>query len=99
MDLFLVPNNPLHTVLVSPNRVAHYQVQTSKEKRGPKVSRVQRPAESEEDSIVAEVEWHSWCTPTKIRCPLLGDFGGSIGKRGSGIPATSFLYKSGNFSS
>ncbi|KAF9466257.1 TonB box-containing protein [Collybia nuda] len=93
MDLFLVPNNLLRTVFVSNNGVAHYRVRTTKEKSR-QISRIQRPAECEEDSIVAEVEWKSWRAPTTIRCPLLGN----IGERGFGMLAASFLYKCGTFS-
>ncbi|KAK1219840.1 hypothetical protein PQX77_017417 [Marasmius sp. AFHP31] len=72
MDLFLVPNNPEQTVLVSLNGVAHYQVSTGKAGHsGRRVSKLQRPAESEADSIVAEIEWKSWEHPTVLRSPLL----------------------------
>ncbi|KAG7086529.1 hypothetical protein E1B28_002480 [Marasmius oreades] len=72
MDLFLVPNNPEQTVLVSLNGVAHYQVTTDKvPNSGRRISRLQRPAESEEDSIIAEIEWKTWEQPTVLRSPLL----------------------------
>jgi hypothetical protein len=98
MDLFLVPNNPERTVLVSSNGVAHYQVRTSKILGGSRVSRIQRPAESEEDSIVAEIEWKSWNAPTVVRSHLLGGLGRSV-CMGIGLRATEFLYKRGQFSS
>jgi hypothetical protein len=93
MELFLVPNDPERTVLVSSNGVAHYKVRTSKIKHGPWVSVVQRPAETEEDSIVAEVEWRYWGAPTIVLCPLLSAMAGRMGKRGFGVPAKTFLYK------
>ena len=93
MELFLVPNDPERTVLVSANGVAHYQVRTSKIKHGPWVSVIRRPAETEEDSIVAEVEWRCWKAPTIIQCPLLSNLASRIGKRGFGVPASTFLYK------
>ncbi|KAL0577362.1 hypothetical protein V5O48_004614 [Marasmius crinis-equi] len=72
MDLFLVPNNPEHTVLVSLNGVAHYQVTTGKiDKSGRRVSKLQRPAESEEDSLIAEIEWKTWEQPAVLRSSLL----------------------------
>ena len=71
MDLFLVPNNPERTVLVSLNGVAHYQVTTGKTgNSGRRVSKLQRPAESEADSIIAEIEWKTWENPTLLRSPL-----------------------------
>ncbi len=89
MDLFLVPNNPEHTVLVSTNGVAHYQVNTVKT-RGRRISRIQRPAESEEASFVAEIEWGNWDKPTVVRCPLVSH---------DSILAAEFLYKKHAFSS
>lgn len=98
MDFFLVPNDPQKTVLVSPNGVAHYQISTSKETNGPLVSLIQRPAESKEDSIVAEIEWRSWDTPTVVRAPLFKGLGRCVGKRGLGVTATNLLYKHHHFS-
>lgn len=94
MELFLVPNNPERTVLVSPNGVAHYQVKTSKTATlgGRSISRIQRPAESEEDSIVAEIEWKNWATPTVVRSNFLRGMG-------RGLMAQEFLYKRSQFSS
>ncbi|KAH9948116.1 hypothetical protein B0H21DRAFT_735446 [Amylocystis lapponica] len=62
MNLYLVPNDPERTTLVSANGIAYYQVATtvSRPFGGPSVSRIKRPAESEGDSIVAEVEWRRW---------------------------------------
>ncbi|KAK7049421.1 hypothetical protein VNI00_006022 [Paramarasmius palmivorus] len=67
MDFFLVPNNPQHTVLVSPNGVAHYRVQTAKDPSGRRISDLQTP----EVGTIAEIEWNSWETPTVIRSELL----------------------------
>ena len=93
MEFFLVPNDPERTVLVSANGVAHYQVRTSKIKHGPWLSVIQRPAETEEDSIVAEIEWRYWKAPTIIQCSLLSGMSGRLGKRGFGVPASTFLYR------
>lgn len=57
MDLFLVPDNPLRTVLVSASGVAHYQMSTTKVHGRRKLSRIQRLAESEADSVVGAIEW------------------------------------------
>lgn len=102
MDLFLVPNNPLNTVLVSPNGVAHYQIRTNKipgSRR--RVTVIQRPAETEEDSIVAEIEWKRWDMPTIIRSPLMIGLGICSGKEaeGLGTRSSNFLYQRGHFSS
>ncbi|KAF8061630.1 TonB box-containing protein [Lyophyllum atratum] len=98
MDFFLVPNDPQRTVLVSPNGVAHYQISTSKEMNGPALSLIQRPADCKADSIVAEIEWGTWGSPTFVRCPLLRGIGRCIGKRGLGATARTFLYKRSPFS-
>ncbi|KAF5386612.1 hypothetical protein D9615_001932 [Tricholomella constricta] len=98
MDFFLVPNDPQKTVLVSANGVAHYQISTSKGTDGIHLSLIQRPADSEADSIVAEVEWGTWGTPTFVRCPLFRGFGSCIGKMGLGVTARTFLYKRRPFS-
>ncbi|GLB35456.1 hypothetical protein LshimejAT787_0210210 [Lyophyllum shimeji] len=98
MEFFLVPNDPLRTVLVSPNGVAHYQISTSKETNGAHLSLIQRPADSEADSIVAEIEWGTFGTPTFVRCPLLRGLGRCVGKLGLGITARTFLYRRGLFS-
>ncbi|KAI0648331.1 hypothetical protein C8Q79DRAFT_999708 [Trametes meyenii] len=58
MRLYLVPNDPEHTTLVSANGVAHYQVNTIKAHRlSAPVLCIRRPAESEGDSLVAAVDW------------------------------------------
>ncbi len=93
MDLFLVPDNPLRTVLVSANGVAHYQITTTKVHGHRKMSRIQRPAESEADSVVAEIEWKNWDNPTIVRSSNLR------GLSGSGVLATDFLHRRGPFSS
>ncbi|KAF5379892.1 hypothetical protein D9757_007194 [Collybiopsis confluens] len=96
MDLFLVPNNPEHTVLVSANGVAHYRVNTTKTAHR-RVTMIQRPAESEEASVVAEIDWGCFDKPTVVRsCPLV------IGRTGivaDGVLASDFLYKRNQFSS
>ncbi|KIK54555.1 hypothetical protein GYMLUDRAFT_48696 [Collybiopsis luxurians FD-317 M1] len=97
MDLFLVPNNPEHTVLVSPNGVAHYQVSTTKTSHGRRVTTIQRPAESVEASVVAEVDWGNFENPTVVRrCPLVR--GRSL-LPDEGVLASDFLYKKYQFSS
>ncbi|KAF9072895.1 TonB box-containing protein [Rhodocollybia butyracea] len=94
MDLFLVPNNPENTVLVSTNGVAHYQIATTKISHGRRVSKIQRPAESEEASVVAEVDWGNWDKPTVVRdCPTIRK------NAGCGVLASDFLYKKHQFSS
>lgn len=95
----MVPNNPENTVLVSANGVAHYQIRTSKPKHGPRITLIQRPADSTEDSIVAEIEWKCWDKPTIIRSPLLGGVAQSIGTLGVGVRASHYLHKRRKFSS
>ncbi|KAF8162861.1 TonB box-containing protein [Crassisporium funariophilum] len=98
MDLYLVPSNPENTVLVSINGVAHYRVRTTKPKRGPHLTTVQRPAELAEDSIVAEIEWRCWEQPTIIRSPLLSGLGQCVGVQGVGVRALHYLYRRHRFS-
>lgn len=58
MHLYFAPNDPERTTFVSANGVARYQVSTTKAHRlAPSVLHIRRPAESERDSWVAEVEW------------------------------------------
>lgn len=94
MDLFLVPDNPLRTVLVSPNQVAHYRTSTRKT-HGRQVTMIERPAECESDSIVAEIAWrtHNWETATTVR------LGNTNGGNCQWVPATDILYKRSKFSS
>ena len=95
MDLYLIPDNPEHTILVSSNGVAHYQIRTVGK---PKVSVLQRPADCEEESIVAEIEWRSWDSPTMIRSTLLGASDDAIGRYGDlGVLLTNFLFRKGRF--
>ncbi|KAK2460636.1 hypothetical protein APHAL10511_007106 [Amanita phalloides] len=87
MDLYLVPDNPEHTILVSCNGVAHYKIRTVGR---PKVSILQRPADCEEESIVAEIEWRHWDSPSKIRSPLFG-------MHVAGVLLDSFLFRKRRF--
>ncbi|KAJ3781943.1 TonB box-containing protein [Lentinula aff. detonsa] len=96
MDLFLIPNNPENCALVSINGVAHYQVSTAKTSHSQRVSKIQRPAESEEDSIVAEINWGNWDQPTVVRsCPVIR----AKSAVEDGVLASDFLYKKYQFSS
>jgi hypothetical protein len=95
MELFLVPYDPLQTVLVSPEGVAHYSVQTDKVRdigyQSRRITTVQRPAESQKDSVVAEIAWKTWGTSTTI----YGDLQDGMQ---SGLIVKEFLYKQGQFS-
>ena len=94
MDLYLIPDDPEHTVLVSSNGVAHYKIRTVGR---PKISVLQRPADCEEESIVAEIEWRSWDSPSMIRSPLFSSPGGIPGRDGIGVVLNSFLFRKGRF--
>ncbi|KDR81879.1 hypothetical protein GALMADRAFT_240147 [Galerina marginata CBS 339.88] len=97
MDLYLVPNNPENTLLVSANGVAHYQVQTITTSNGTPVTFIQRPGASPEDRIVAEIEWKDSDTPTIIRSPLFSGVGQCVGTQGIGVQASNYLYKRHRF--
>jgi len=94
MDLYLIPDNPEHTILVSSNGVAHYKIRTAS-----KISVLQRPADCEEESIVAEIEWRNWDTPTIIKSTLFGASEDAVGIYGgrSGVFLTHFLFKKTRF--
>ncbi|KAF9025161.1 hypothetical protein BDZ89DRAFT_1183815 [Hymenopellis radicata] len=83
MDLFLVPNNPLQTSLLSPNGSVLYKITTSKV-HGRSVSRLTRA-----ERVVAEIQWRNWDTTTTVRSPQLPGLGGI------GTCASEFLYRHG----
>ncbi|PPQ67674.1 hypothetical protein CVT25_012702 [Psilocybe cyanescens] len=100
MDLYFIPDDPEHTLLVSANGVPHYQIDTDEPfEEQPCITLIQRPGASPEDSIVAEIEWRNRETPTILRCPLLGDAGQCVGMRGIGIRSLHYLYKRYKFGS
>ncbi|EKM55947.1 uncharacterized protein PHACADRAFT_256916 [Phanerochaete carnosa HHB-10118-sp] len=69
MNLYLIPNDPEQTTLVSANGVAQYRVLTSKAGalRSPAVTRITRPADSAANAGVAEVEWRRWGAHPVVR--------------------------------
>ncbi|PCH38414.1 hypothetical protein WOLCODRAFT_66498 [Wolfiporia cocos MD-104 SS10] len=69
MNLYLVPNDPELMTLVSANGVAQYQVTTTKPHiiGGHYVSRIRRPAETECESFVAEINWRKWGSHSIVR--------------------------------
>ncbi|KAI0373254.1 hypothetical protein BV20DRAFT_938211 [Pilatotrama ljubarskyi] len=90
MRLYLVPNDPERTTLVSANGVAHYQVSTAKAHRlSAPVLSIRRPAESEGDSLVAEVEWRRFRAHPVVRSNV---FDGNMQE----IEVRDFLYKLGH---
>lgn len=94
MELFLAPNNPERTILVSSNGVAHYQVSTTKSRifagAGRRyVTTIQRNADTVEDSIVGEIEWKNWGAPTLVKSVLLDEMD---------VKLKDFLYKRRQFS-
>jgi len=100
MDLYLIPNNPEHTLLVSANGVPHYQIDTSDCERGTQVTLIQRPGASLDDSVVAEIEWgeQEFDIPTVIRSPMLRTPAQCVdNSKGVGIKAPDYLYKRHRF--
>ncbi|KAH9857595.1 hypothetical protein C2E23DRAFT_282379 [Lenzites betulinus] len=97
LRLYLVPNDPERTTLVSANGVAQYQVSTSKAQNrsglaavgAPPVLVIRRPAESEGDSVVAEVEWRRFGAHPVVRSNV---FDGSTME----MEVRKFLYKMGH---
>ncbi|KAF8870693.1 hypothetical protein CPB84DRAFT_1692844 [Gymnopilus junonius] len=92
MDLYLIPNDPEDTVLVSANGVVHYQVQTIKFKKKSNITVISRPSGSE-DSVVAEIEWKHSDSTAIIRSPLFSGDGQRVGTKGIGVPVFKYLYK------
>lgn len=100
MDLYFVPDDPEHTLLVSANGVPHYQIDTDEPFEDmPCITLIQRPGASPEESIVAEIEWRNRDTPTILRCPLLNGAAQYVGVRGTGIRSLHYLYKRYKFGS
>jgi len=54
MDLYLVPDNPENTILLSANGTAHFRVTTMKSTEG-SVTYLQRPSEDLEGGLLAEI--------------------------------------------
>ncbi|OSX64850.1 hypothetical protein POSPLADRAFT_1136267 [Postia placenta MAD-698-R-SB12] len=91
IDLYLVPNNPERTTLVSTVGVAYYQVTTTKSQPfgGPAISRIRKPADTEGESIVAEIHWRRWGAHPIVRSRV---FDGSEQE----LLVKELLYKAGN---
>ena len=94
MELFLSPNDPQRTIFVSSNGVAHYRVRTFKRGGFAGAGRrysttIQRNADSEEEALVAEIEWKTLGTSTIVRSVLLEEVV---------VKAKNFLYKRNQFS-
>lgn len=72
LDLYLVPNDPEQTTLVSATGEGIYQVITSQARTfgGPAVTVLKRRAHSVGDSIVAEVEWRRWGAHPVVRSSI-----------------------------
>ncbi|KIY66653.1 hypothetical protein CYLTODRAFT_411707 [Cylindrobasidium torrendii FP15055 ss-10] len=90
MDLFLVPDNPVNTVFVSTNGVAHYQTETPRCGIN-RTTVLTRPTDTD-DGLVAEIAWrrYHWQHPTLVRTKLLANCRNSItGWR----PLAEFLFK------
>ncbi|KAL7283004.1 hypothetical protein ACG7TL_002428 [Trametes sanguinea] len=90
MRLYLVPNDPERTTLVSANGVAHYQVNTVKAHRlSAPVLSIRRPAETQNESLVAEVEWKRFGAHPVVRSHI---FDGTMQE----MEVRDFLYKLGH---
>ncbi|OCH85228.1 hypothetical protein OBBRIDRAFT_785157 [Obba rivulosa] len=72
LSLYLVPNDPERTTLVSPTGEGIYQVTTSKPRTlgGPAVTVLKRRAHSTGDSVVAEIEWRRWGAHPVVRSSI-----------------------------
>ncbi|KAI0737872.1 hypothetical protein C8Q80DRAFT_1114190 [Daedaleopsis nitida] len=90
MRLYFSPNNPERTTLVSPNGVLQYQVTTTRAHRlAPPVLRIRRPADNEQDSLVAAVEWRRLGAHAVVRSNI---FDGTMLE----LEVRVFLYKLGH---
>lgn len=72
MNLYLIPNDPEKTTLVSANGVAQYQIVTSKAGalRTPSITRILRPSTNTAGSTVAEIEWRRWGAHPVVRSSI-----------------------------
>ncbi|THH16833.1 hypothetical protein EUX98_g9239 [Antrodiella citrinella] len=93
MNLYLVPNDPLKTVLFSADGATRYRITTRRKYIfGPPLSRIYRPVgtssvPSKDDKLVAEIEWKRWSHPV-VRSDA---FDGTMHE----IELREFLYKLG----
>ncbi|EMD34404.1 hypothetical protein CERSUDRAFT_158863 [Gelatoporia subvermispora B] len=71
LSLYLVPNDPERTTLVSEAGEGIYQITTSRPQAfGPAVTMIKRRAHSLGDSIVAEIEWRRWGAHPVVRASI-----------------------------
>lgn len=90
MNLYLVPNNPCKTVLVSNNGTAQYRITTRRKHLfGAPLCHIYCPATSPsgQDRLVAEIEWKRWSHPV-VRSDV---FDGTMQE----MELREFLYKLG----
>jgi len=94
MDLYLVPDSPENTILLSADGTAHFRVTTMKSTEG-SVTYLQRPSEDLEDGLLAEVHTVNGKKTTLFTAMLLE--GIQMQDDNQGVDASKFLYRKGRF--
>lgn len=94
MDLYLIPDDPENTTLMSANGVAHFRVTTMKSSEG-SVTYLQRPSETLEAGLLAKVQSIKGKKTTIVQSTLLG--GMTSNQYEQGVDASKFLYRKGRF--
>jgi len=94
MDLYLVPDNPENTILLSADGTAHFRVTTMKSTEG-SVTYLQRPSEDLEDGLLAEIHTVKGKNTTLFTTMLLE--GIQMQDDNHGVDASKFLYRKGRF--
>jgi len=94
MDLYLVPDNPENTILLSADGTAHFRVTTMKSTEG-SVTYLQRPSEDLEGGLLAEIHTVKGKKTTLFTTMLLE--GIQMQDDDQGVDASKFLYRKGRF--
>lgn len=95
MDLYLVPDDPENTILMSANGIAHFRVTTMNSTEG-SVTYLQRPSEDLEEGLLAEVRTGKGKRTTLVAAMLLEGVQRPM-QDDQGVDASRFLYRKGRF--
>ncbi|KAF9448897.1 TonB box-containing protein [Macrolepiota fuliginosa MF-IS2] len=95
MDLYLTPDDPENTTMMSANGVAHFRATTTKSSEGT-ITYLQRPSETLEAGLIAEIHSKKGKKTTIAKSTLLGVIAPDVDD-GQGVDASKFLYRKGRF--
>jgi hypothetical protein len=94
MDLYLVPEDPENTTLMSANGTAHFRVTTINALEG-SVTYIQRPSDTLEAGLLAKMLSQRGKKTTILNSALLGNM--ATDQNEQGVEASRFLYRKGRF--